>query len=109
MSTIKSTTRVSAFDALPSTPAWADWRMNPESPTPLDSKLQVNQAALPNLPIPELDVTLARLLLSAAPLAENEKEMKELERKVAEFKSGFGLELHDRLHARRDTPGMRSW
>ena len=91
------------------TPAWADWRTNPESATPTDSKLLVNQPKLPNLPIPELDVTLSRLLLSAAPLAESEHEMKELERKVASFGNGFGKELHTRLQDRRAQAGMRSW
>lgn len=63
----------------------------------------VNQHSLPRLPIPPLAVTLDKVLKSAKAVAQNEAEVKELERKISEFgrAGGVGEKLQERLEARR--------
>lgn len=86
------------------TPPWSVWRLNPPTSTPLNSTTLVNQPQLPNLPVPPLDITLDKLLKSCKPLAENDSELKEFERKVGEFrkKGGMGEVLQKRLESKRE-------
>jgi carnitine O-acetyltransferase len=78
--------------------------MNPPSATPKDSITFKNQHKLPRLPVPELDVTLSKLIQSCQPLAENEQEFNALKDKVQQFKDGLGPELQRRLQAKREEP-----
>lgn len=87
-----------------STPAWADWRLNPPSATPIDSTTFRNQAQLPRLPVPPLDVTLAKVLDSCRPLAKDAAELDALKKKVEQFgeQGGVGGVLQKRLEQRRE-------
>lgn len=87
-----------------STPAWADWRLDPPSATPVDSTTFRNQGQLPRLPVPPLDVTLAKVLDSCRPLAKDAAEFEALEKKVQEFgeQGGVGQALQKRLEERRE-------
>ncbi|ORY45846.1 acyltransferase ChoActase/COT/CPT [Leucosporidium creatinivorum] len=94
-----------------STPAWAAWRLDPPSATPLDSTTFRNQAQLPRLPVPPLDVTLAKVLDSCRPLAKDASEFEALKKKVEEFsqQGGVGHVLQKRLEERREQQGLKSW
>ncbi|SCZ95699.1 BZ3500_MvSof-1268-A1-R1_Chr8-1g09737 [Microbotryum saponariae] len=90
-------------------PRWSEWRLCPPSATPSDSTTFRNQAKLPRLPIPELDLTLDKLVESCRPLAKDENELQELKRKVSVFRHGLGRKLQQRLVQRRESEGMRNW
>lgn len=89
-----------------SPPTWGVWRSDPAHSIPLDSKTLVNQPALPRLPVPQLQVTLDKVLESCKALAKDDKEWDELRRKVEEFgrKGGVGEVVQGRLEARREEP-----
>ncbi|SCV66893.1 BQ2448_5539 [Microbotryum intermedium] len=93
----------------PRTPSWSEWRLNPPSATPLDSTTFKNQHRLPKLPVPDVDVTLDKVLASCRPLASDEGEFEELRTKVERFRQGLGKTLQERLVRRRETEGMRNW
>ncbi|SGY41705.1 BQ5605_C003g02542 [Microbotryum silenes-dioicae] len=90
-------------------PKWSEWRLSPPSATPLGSITFRNQAQLPRLPVPELDVTLEKLIESCRPLAKDENELEEFKRKVSVFRQGLGGKLQERLVKRRESEGMRNW
>ncbi|BGP27022.1 hypothetical protein JCM10295v2_005984 [Rhodotorula toruloides] len=93
------------------TPEWHDWRMNVPSSTPLDSPMLRNQGKLPRLPVVPLDETLARLKRSCEPLAKDQKELSEVEKKIEAFakQGGVGRKLQDLLQKKREEKGMRNW
>lgn len=86
------------------TPSWHDWRLNPATATPVDSVTFRNQADLPRLPVPPLDVTLAKVVESCRPLAKDASEFEALQKKVEEFgeQGGMGQTLQKRLEDKRE-------
>lgn len=92
-------------------PEWHDWRMGVPSSTPTDSPMLRNQGKLPRLPVVPLDETLARLRRSCQPLAKDEKELREVEKKIEAFgrQGGIGRKLQDLLEQKREEKGMRNW
>lgn len=64
-----------------------------------------NQSDLPKLPIPKLDVTVAKLIKSCQALANDDKELAVVKQKAEKFlaKGGIGEALQKRLEARRET------
>lgn len=73
-----------------------DYQFLQESPVPSDKF----QASLLKLPIPKLEDTCKRYLLSQRPLIEDDAEFAALEAKVEEFKSKDGARLDAELRSR---------
>lgn len=92
-------------------PEWHEWRMRVPSATPRDSPMLRNQHKLPRLPVVPLDDTLARLRRSCEPLARDERQLRDVERKIEQFarQGGVGRKLQDLLEKRRDEDGVRNW
>lgn len=92
-------------------PEWHDWRMGVPSSTPTDSPMLRNQGKLPRLPVVPLDETLARLRRSCEPLAKDERQLREVEKKIEAFgrQGGVGRKLQDLLEKKREEKGMRNW
>ncbi|KAJ7091566.1 acyltransferase ChoActase/COT/CPT [Mycena belliarum] len=73
-----------------------DWKLAAPEP-PAGSKTFAAQTKLPLLPVPELEATLTRLKESLKPLAWSADEVAAAETKIAEFATGKGPELQERL------------
>lgn len=101
-----TTSTLAAANIATTTPKWHDWRMNPPTATPVDSVTFRNQQKLPKLPVPELDVTLDKVIKSCEPLAKDKEELEALKAKVQAFRepNGVGRELQRRLEAKRADP-----
>lgn len=67
------------------------------APAPLPGPTFAAQSSLPKLPVPELSETLARLKESLRPIARDEKEWENVERRIDEFAQGPGPKLQDQL------------
>ncbi|KAJ7464634.1 carnitine acetyl transferase [Mycena latifolia] len=74
----------------------ADWKLAAPEPPPGTQTFGA-QSTLPLLPVPELETTLTRLKDSLKPLAWSDAEVTAVEAKIAEFGSGLGPELQQRL------------
>ncbi|KAJ7087725.1 acyltransferase ChoActase/COT/CPT [Mycena crocata] len=74
----------------------ADWKLAAPEPLPGTTTFGA-QATLPLLPVPELEKTLTRLRESLKPLAWTEDEIAAVDAKIAEFGTGKGPELQQRL------------
>lgn len=102
---------LSAVNVTATTPAWKDWRLNPASATSPTSTMLKNQPQLPNLPVPALDSTLAKVLKSCRAVAQSDAEYETFKSKVEEFSKagGLGRTLQERLEAKRNDPECRNW
>ncbi|QRV74305.1 carnitine O-acetyltransferase [Ceratobasidium sp. AG-Ba] len=79
----------------------ADWKARAPAPLP-NTKMFAGEAALPSLPVPDLDASLDKLKVSLKPLARSEDEMKTVETKIEELRSaGLGRTLQERLLQRK--------
>ncbi|GAA5942886.1 choline/carnitine O-acyltransferase [Sporobolomyces koalae] len=102
-------------DAMPvpaaTSPSWTAWRMDPPTATAVSSTMFQNQSKIPRLPVPRLNDTLEQLVRSCTPLAESPEQIKQLEKKVAEFSQvgGIGQRLQKKLEERREQDGIRNW
>lgn len=74
-------------------PNWKDLAPEPLPGTPTFAA----QASLPKLPVPDLSATLDRLKDSLKPIAWSDDEYESVVKKIDEFASGKGPELHQRL------------
>lgn len=107
----RSMAPLSAVHVVAATPKWSTWRLNPASATPVTSRMLKNQSQLPKLPVPALDVTLAKVLKSCRAVAKSESEYAALEKSAVEFAGvgGLGRALQERLEAKRNDPACRNW
>ncbi|QRW17279.1 carnitine O-acetyltransferase [Rhizoctonia solani] len=64
----------------------ADWKSRAPAPLP-NTKTFAGEAALPLLPVPDLDVSLDRLKATLKPLARSAEELKAAETKIEELRS----------------------
>jgi hypothetical protein len=86
-------------------PSWKEWRLNPPCAIPTDSITLSHHDQLPRLPVPDLAATREKVLNSAKPLAKNEEEFKEMQKKLDDFlHSPLAKELNDALVARSKDP-----
>jgi carnitine O-acetyltransferase len=69
------------------------------------------QQNLPKLPVPDLQDTLARLKDSLKPIAWSDSEYASVLKKIDDFGTGKGRELHDRLlnHASVRPHWLEEW
>lgn len=69
------------------------------------------QSKLLKLPVPNLTDTLARLKESLKPLAWSDAEFEAVSKKIDEFGTGKGVELHDRLlrHSEKTRHWLEQW
>lgn len=72
------------------------WKATAPEPLPGTTTFGA-QKALPKLPVPELQKTVARLKESLKPIAWSEAEYAAAVKKIDEFATGKGPELQDRL------------
>ena len=78
-----------------------NWKASAHGP-PSGSVTTAAQDSLPKLPVPAVGDTFTRLRRSLKPIARNDAEFAESERKIDEFeKSGFARVLQDRLLERQ--------
>ncbi|KAJ7698930.1 acyltransferase ChoActase/COT/CPT [Mycena rosella] len=73
-----------------------DWKAAAPEPLPGTTTFAA-QASLPLLPVPELENTLSRLKDTLKPIAWSKDELAAVDAKIAEFRTGKGPELHERL------------
>ncbi|PFH51868.1 hypothetical protein AMATHDRAFT_58398 [Amanita thiersii Skay4041] len=74
----------------------ANWKA--AAPEALPGSLTfASQQTLPKLPVPDLDQTLSKLKESLKPIAWSDQEYLAVERKIDDFASGKGRELHTQL------------
>ncbi|CAE6431865.1 unnamed protein product [Rhizoctonia solani] len=79
----------------------ADWKSRAPAPLP-NTKTFAGEAALPSLPVPDLDASLDRLKNTLRPLARSAEELKATESKIEELRStGIGKTLQERLLQRK--------
>lgn len=82
----------------------ANWKAAAPEPFPGTITL-ASQSALPKLPVPKLEDTLASLKESLKPVAWSDNEFAAAVKKIDELASGVGKELHSRLLKRaEETP-----
>ncbi|ELU37803.1 carnitine acetyl transferase [Rhizoctonia solani AG-1 IA] len=75
----------------------ADWKSRAPAPLP-NTKTFAGEAALPLLPVPDLDVSLDRLKATLKPLARSAEELKAAETKIEELRSAdLAGKLQERL------------
>ncbi|CAE6403608.1 unnamed protein product [Rhizoctonia solani] len=80
----------------------ADWKSRAPAPLP-NTKTFAGEAALPSLPIPDLDVSLDRLKATLRPLARSAEELKVAESKIEELRSAdLARKLQGRLLQRKE-------
>ncbi|KAF8693090.1 carnitine choline acetyltransferase family, partial [Rhizoctonia solani] len=80
----------------------ADWKSLAPAPLP-NTKTFAGEAALPLLPVPDLDVSLDRLKATLKPLARSAEELKAAETKIEELRSAdLARKLQERLLQRKE-------
>ncbi|CAE6454747.1 unnamed protein product [Rhizoctonia solani] len=80
----------------------ADWKSRAPAPLP-NTKTFAGEAALPSLPVPDLDASLDRLKATLRPLARSDEELKAAESKIEELRSaGLARKLQERLLQRKE-------
>ncbi|KAF8603875.1 carnitine acetyl transferase [Ceratobasidium sp. AG-I] len=78
------------------------WKAQAPAPLP-NTKTFAGEAALPFLPVPDLDASLDRLAVTLKPLARSADELKAVESKIEELRSaGLGKKLQERLLQRKE-------
>jgi len=87
-----------------------DWKAAASEPLPGTVTFRAQQN-LPKLPIPKLADTLARLRESLKPMAWSNAEYASVLKKIDNFETGKGRELHDRLlnHASGRPHWLEEW
>lgn len=79
-----------------------DWKSRAPAPPP-NTKTFSGQAALPSLPVPDLDISLDQLKISLLPFARSKEELQAVECKIEELRSGgLGRKLQQRLLQRKE-------
>jgi carnitine O-acetyltransferase len=80
----------------------SDWKSRAPAPLP-NTKTFAGEAALPSLPVPDLDASLDRLKVTLKPLARGPEELKAAESKIEELRTaGLGRKLQERLLQRKE-------
>ncbi|CAE6398369.1 unnamed protein product [Rhizoctonia solani] len=80
----------------------SDWKSRAPAPLP-NTKTFAGEAALPSLPVPDLDASLDRLKVTLRPLARSHEELKAAESKIEELRTaGLGKKLQERLLQRKE-------
>lgn len=78
------------------------WKAQAPAPLP-NTKTFAGEAALPSLPVPDLDASLDRLKVTLRPLARSADELKTAESKIEELRNaGLGKKLQERLLQRKE-------